>query len=340
MGLLSNVCAGISIAFVATTIGTDIAGGDDTRAVTLGLPSVERPFGDSSARIELGRLLFSAKALSSDATISCATCHVPSLAFSGPEAVAVGVGGARGNRHPPPLLNLVLEKRFMLDGRASSLEEQIHIPLESPTEMNVAWPVTLARLNADPVISAAVGRASVTPLTRDFVLKSLAAYVRSLISGGSPFDRYYYLGDEAAISAEAKYGLELFVRKGRCSGCHLVTGYAAPFTDGSFHSIGIGFANGAYRDLGRFAITGLKQDQGAFKTPTLRDVAQRHYFMHDGSMASLREVLDYYNKGGNAGAPNIDGRVHPLFLSDEDESDIIEFLRTLSAPIGDPQQLQ
>jgi len=313
-----------------TWLSAAMAGNDDTRGPALGLPPIEQvgPY----TRIALGRLLFDATALSSDQTVACASCHVAALGFSGPEPVAVGVGGIRGTRHPPPLLDLYWEKQFMLDGRAPSLDAQIHIPLESPREMNVAWPAALARLNADATISAAASRAGAAPLTRDGVLKSLAAYVRSLISGGSPFDRYYYLGEQTAISAEAKYGLELFVRKGRCAGCHLITGYSAPLSDGSFHSVGVGFADGAYRDAGRFAVTGLEQDRGAFKTPTLRDVARRRYFMHDGSMTSLQAVLDYYNKGGNAGAPNQDGRIRPLYLTAAEEKAIIAFLNTLDAP--------
>jgi cytochrome c peroxidase len=207
--------------------------------------------------------------------------------------------------------------------------------MESAAEMNISWPVALARLEADPQISTAAANAGAAPLSRDAVLKSLAAYVRSLVSGGSPFDRYYYLGDESAISTLAKEGLELFVRKGRCSGCHLITGYSAPLTDGSFHSVGIGFENGAYRDAGRISVTGLESDRGVFKTPTLRDVALRRYYMHDGSMKSLKEVVDYYNRGGNTNAPNLDGRVRPLYLSPQEEFAIIEFLKALSVPLSD-----
>jgi len=151
------------------------------------------------------------------------------------------------------------------------------------------------RSSRDKVILTIVGADAVS---RTLVEKALAAYVRSLVSGGSPFDRFYYGGDENAISAEAKEGLLLFVRKGRCSGCHLITGYSAPLTDQSFHSTGVGFENGVYRDEGRGGVTGIASDLGLFKTPTLRNVALRRYFMHDGSMRSLREVLDYYNRGG------------------------------------------
>ena len=221
----------------------------------------------------------------------------------------------------------------MLDGRAASLEEQIHLPLESPREMNIDWMASLARLNAVSQIQTSLASLDTPALTKTLVVKSLAAYVRSLVSGGSPFDRYYYGGDETAISEEAKEGLLLFERKGRCAGCHLITGYAAPLTDDAFHSVGVGFENGAYKDPGRFAVTNDTEDLGVFKTPTLRNVAERRYFMHDGSMKSLKEVLAYYNRGGNSGAPNLDGRVHPLMLSEAEEASIIAFLQTLSAPV-------
>jgi cytochrome c peroxidase len=321
----------VACAVIAGAVGAGIARGDEVQAPALGLPPSDGRAADNAATIALGHLLFGTKVLSFDASVGCETCHVPALAFSGPEPVAIGIGGVKGTRHPPPLINLYWEKEFMLDGRAPTLEAQIHIPMESPTEMNIAWPVALTRLAADRTISAAAARAGALPFTRDGVVKSLAAYVRSLISGGSPFDRYYYLGDQTAISTEAKFGLDLFVRKGRCSGCHLITGYSAPLSDGSFHSVGIGFSNGVYTDPGRFAVTGLESDRGAFKTPTLRDVALRRYFMHDGSMSSLREVLDYYNRGGSSGPPNLDGRIRSLYLTSEEEDAIIAFLKTLTS---------
>jgi cytochrome c peroxidase len=320
-------------AFLCGAVGTAIARDDVSHAFPLGLPPGPGRGADGAAIAELGRLLFYDKALSSDGTISCASCHDPALGFSGPEPVGRGIGGARGTRHPPSLLNLYLDKSFMLDGRAPSLEAQIHIPLESGREMNIAWPAALARLQAQQAIMAAASAAREQPLTKDAVLRAIPAFLRRLVSAGSPFDRYYYLGDESAISEEAKEGLKLFVRKGRCSGCHLITGYSAPLTDGSFHSVGIGFAGGDYSDVGRFAVTGQVQDRGAFKTPTLRNVALRKYFMHDGSMSSLRGVLDYYNKGGNAGAANLDGRVRALHLSPVEEDALIAFLGTLTAPV-------
>src|SRR5262249_25938521 len=162
-----------------------------------------------------------------------------------------------------------------------SLEEQIHLPLESTREMNVDWSVAVARLNQLPEVQARLASAGAPVLTKALVEKSLAAYVRSLVTGGSPFDRYYYGGAGTGIREQAKEGLLLFERKGRCSGCHLITGYSAPLTDEAFHSVGVGYENGAYKDPGRFAITNAPEDLGVFKTPTLRNVAERRFFIHD-----------------------------------------------------------
>ena len=221
----------------------------------------------------------------------------------------------------------------MLDGRAHTLAEQVAMPIESATEMAMNWPTIVRRLANLPETRIALQTTPERALDKAFVVQSLAAYIRSLVSGDSPFDRFYYGGDDRAISEQAKEGLLLFVRKGRCAGCHLITGYAAPLTDGSFHSIGIGFTNGSYRDPGRYAVTGLERDRGAFKTPTLRNVAQRSFFMHDGSLSSLREVIEYYNRGGNPGAANRDGRIQPLFMGEKEIDALVAFLTTLSSPI-------
>jgi cytochrome c peroxidase len=336
--LISRVCVSfLALGLLSSTVASDTSV-PVVPTVTirpLGLPSFPK-IDDDPTLVAYGAFLFQSKLLSSDQTLACTSCHVPEFGFSGARPTAVGVGGQQGSRHVPPLINLTLGRRFMLDGRAASLVDQIPLPIESTTEMNADWPSVLARL-ADRAETSGVLRAGRT-LDKTMVVKSLAAYVGTLVSGDSPFDRFYYGGEQQAISGEAKEGLLLFVRKGRCSGCHLITGYAAPLTDGSFHAIGVGFENGAYRDLGRGAVTGKVSDRGAFKTPTLRNVALRPYLMHDGSMTSLREVIDYYNKGGNRSAPNLDGRIRPLFLSESEVEAIIAFLETLTAPVQSYQK--
>jgi cytochrome c peroxidase len=290
---------------------------------------------DSTERslVGFGEFLFASPLLSYNQEVSCRSCHVAQFGYADSHPLAVGVDGQVGRRRAPPLFNLFGAKALMLDGRAAGLGDQIHIPLESPDEMAIDWPAALGRLKNLPETKQLLAARPKTVLDRGLVLGALAAYARTLVAGDSAFDRYYFNKDETAISDEAKAGLTLFVRKGRCAGCHQVNGMSAMLTDHNFHATGIGFAGGKYRDTGRFEVTGAETDRGAFKTPTLRNVALRPYFMHDGSMSSLREVMDYYNRGGNHGAPNLDGRIQPLYLNETEIQEIVAFLGTLDSEV-------
>jgi cytochrome c peroxidase len=299
----------------------------------LGLPPIVPADSADRPLIDYGEFLFSSRLLSADQSLSCSSCHIAKLGYADSHALAVGINGAIGRRRAPPLFNLFNAKALMLDGRAAGLDDQIHIPLESPTEMAITWQDSLGRLKDAPETKHLLASRPKAVLDRSLVLSALAAYARTLVAGDSAFDRYYFSKDDAAISDEAKEGLRLFVRKGRCSGCHQVTGVSAMFTDHNFHSTGIGFADGKYADEGRFEVTRNETDKGAFKTPTLRNVALRPYFMHDGSLDSLRAVIDYYNRGGNRGAPNLDGRIQPLYLTEPEIKDILAFLGTLDSEV-------
>jgi cytochrome c peroxidase len=300
------------------------------KTLPLGLPpsSIEE---SDPALIQYGEYLFQTPLLSRNNNVACNSCHDPSLAMSGPAPTAAVMEGPTGLRHPPALLNLYNASHFLWDGAVTKLEDQIRLPLESPKEMNIDWAAALQKLSDRPESLAFLnGRQT---LNETLVVSALVAYVRSLVTGGSRFDRYYFEGDDSALSQEAQHGFEIFLRKGRCADCHVVNGHSAPLTDNNFHSIGIGFANGGYADAGREEITHLDADRGLFKTPTLRNVASRRYFMHDGSMTSLREVVEYYNRGGHVGAPNQDGRIRPLYLSAQEIEDLCAFLRSLGSPI-------
>jgi cytochrome c peroxidase len=305
-----------------------------------GLPTLASASPNDQAILEYGQFLFQTPLLSRDQTVACVTCHDFSHATSGSRPVAVGVGGALGRRHPPVVFNLYAAKSLMWDGRASGLAEQIPLPLESPSEMDVDWPTALARLSDHADSRRLLGSAPQRTIDRQFVLSALTFYIGSLVTAASAFDRYYYQGEEDALSQDAKEGLNIFVRKGRCSSCHLITGHSALLTDNNFHSIGIGFANGEYKDAGRFNVTGQEADRGLFKTPSLRNVALRRYFMHDGGMSSLREVVEYYNRGGNQDAPNRDGRIRPLGMTVRETEQLVIFLQALNSPIVSyrPQQ--
>jgi cytochrome c peroxidase len=299
--------------------------------VPLGLPAPPVSESNDPMLVGYGQFLFQSPFLSRDQSISCASCHHLSRALSGPEPVAIGIGGAVGRRHPPSLFNLYAARALMWDGRATSLAEQIQLPLQSASEMDIDWPSARRRLSDHKESRVLLSADQV--IDRTLVLSALAAYVRSLVTGGSAFDRYYFQGDGGALSAQAQEGLIVFVRRGRCATCHTVTGYSALLTDNGFHSVGVGFAGGRYKDEGRFEVTRRASDRGLFKTPSLRNVTQRRYFMHDGSMTSLREVVDYYDRGGNKPAPNLDERIRPLFLSDREKEALIAFLASLESPI-------
>jgi cytochrome c peroxidase len=281
----------------------------------------------NDALILLGKQLFHSTLLSADHSISCASCHVPQLGFSGPTPKAIGVAGFRSTRRAPSLLDLKAVQPLMWDGRYAVLTEQIHAPLESP-EMAISWDKQLSELNADPAIRHLSAAAGLKVLTSDTVVKALAAYVESLQSGASPFDRYRNHKDPFALTDQAQWGFRLFVRKANCASCHLASGDRPEFTDHNFHAIGVG--DGAV-DAGRFVVTQDRKDLGAFKTPSLRNVALRPFLMHDGSMTNLTEVVRYYNKGGNPASPNQDPRIQPLFLSEDEIAAIVAFLHTLTS---------
>ena len=279
-------------------------------------------------KVELGRRLFFDPGLSRDGTISCASCHQPEKAFTDGRALAVGIEQRVGRRNVPTLLNGAYGKTMFWDGRAASLEEQALVPLTHPNEMDNSLEGIVERLREDGVypglFEPAFGSAEVTPRR---IAQALASYQRALVAGDSPFDRYLILNDESALSDAARRGLALFRGKARCSHCH----DGPLFTDQKFHNTGVGWGNEP-PDLGRFEFTGIEEDKGRFKTPTLRNVTLTAPYMHDGSIASLEEVIEFYNRGGQPN-PSLDPTIRPLNLSAQEKSDLIAFLRSLSAGV-------
>ncbi|MDH2352287.1 cytochrome c peroxidase [Bradyrhizobium sp. SSUT112] len=278
--------------------------------------------------VSLGEHLFRSPSLSRDGSISCQTCHIPALGFSGDRPLAMGVAGFVSGRHAPSLLGLAEAKSLMWDGRAADLRSQATFPLESP-EMAIDWPVALQRLNSDQAAGKLVAAFGGADIDRDLVLDALAAYVASLVPGESRFDRYNLRHDERALTPQELVGFRLFTRKARCAGCHLVNAQHAPFTDGHFHATGVGCRAGSCGDAGRAAISGNQSDTAAFKTPGLRGVALRRYLMHDGSVSSLRAAVERYNRGPG-GTPALDGRLGPLYLSADEVDAIVAFLGALT----------
>jgi len=328
--LASVLCVGCKKSGSDRPIGAVV----DIRA-PLGLPPVPIPADNppTAQTIALGRELFYDMRLSKDNTVSCASCHNPNLAFTDGRPLARGVGGTIGIRNAPTLLNAAYSPLQFWDGRAKSLEEQSAAPIEDPVEMNQKHEVSVSKIGDDPAYQAefaqAFGPGSVT-LTK--IQKSLASFERTLLSGNSPFDQYQYGGNKQALSPAAIHGLAIFVdpQKGNCAVCHTIQKNYALFTDGKFHNTGAG-VNGAgdFTDLGRFKPTRIETDKGEFKTPTLRDVALSAPYMHDGSLKTLHDVVDFYAGGGNSN-PFLDKEMKPLNLSAQDRADLVKFLESLT----------
>ena len=262
----------------------------------------------TAERIERGRELFFDTRLSRDRTIACASCHDPERAFSDGRPLAIGVFNRVGRRSAPALVNRGYGRAFFWDGRAATLEEQVLQPIQDPNEMDM----TLRE------VSARVG------MPVEEISRSLASFVRSLLSGDSPFDRLIN-GDRAALTAEQQDGLQLFRGKANCTACHV----GPTLSDERFHNTGVAWRDGHLHDEGRAAVSGRIEDRGAFKTPTLREIARTAPYMHDGSVVTLPEVVDFYDRGGNAN-PGLDAELRPLKLTPAEKDSLGAFLNALN----------
>ena len=343
------------------------------RADLLGLPPPPIPADNpqSDDKIALGKKLFHDKRFSGDGTVACSTCHDDEKAFTdSPRKTSRGIAGQFGTRNAPTVLNAAYFDSFFWDGRAFSLEDQSQFPFLNPIEMGLpSHDAILKIVREDPEYKAAFIKVFGTggsSITMEQVKQAIASFERTLVSGDSPFDRWYFGHDNEAVSADAKRGFEIFVGQGRCVSCHTIEQDRALFTDNRFHNIGVGInriqpdvprlsaefqkakASGAsvdktvladpkVSDLGRFAVTTHFDEIGAFKTSTLRNIAVTGPYMHDGSLKTLRDVVKHYNEGGkSAGDPSVNpylsGGIRPLSLTDQQVSDLVAFLETLTSP--------
>lgn len=303
--------------------------------VPLGLPPLQLPSDNpaTTETIALGRKLFYDPKLSINNTISCASCHNPFLGFTDGQKISKGVEGKIGTRNAPTILNAAYMPAQFWDGRAASLEEQADGPIINPVEMNLPHDLCVSKLNADASYRTDFSKAfGPGPITIGKVQKALASFERTLLSGNSPFDRYRFGSDKTALSPSAIRGLALFTdaKKGNCVTCHTIADKHALFFDGKFHNIGVGVnAEGDLTDLGRYNQTKIEADKGAFKTPTLRNVAKTAPYMHDGSLKTLRAVVDFYVGGGNSN-PYLDKDMKPLNLTSKERADLVVFLESLT----------
>lgn len=296
----------------------------------LGLPPVhwpeKNPF--SWTKVNLGRKLFFDKRLSSNGTVACANCHRIPDAFADPVAIAIGIEEHVGKRHAPTIINVAYNDYQFWDGRVRTLEEQVLGPIGNPNEMTLnrnqqfAYQDCVFRIRQvkeyRPLFYQAFGREE---CTLEHIAMAIATFERTILSGNSPYDRYR-AGDKNALTAEQINGLMLFNKVG-CVNCHL----GDNFTNNRFENIGIGM-DAVNPDLGRYAITNNAADWGAFKVPSLRQVNQTAPYMHDGSLKTLEDVINYYDKGGIPNQ-NLHSLMRPLHLSDQDKKDLAAFLKSL-----------
>ena len=280
----------------------------------------------SEAKDKLGRMLFFDPILSGSRTVACASCHNPGLAWADGRKLAAGVG--QMELHTPTLIDVAWVPVLGWDGKYRSLESVAFGPLLAPLNMNNTEPEIINRLASIPGYVQAFEEAfpdaeTEKKITRPRIEQAIATFERTIVAARAPFDRWI-AGDETAISEPAKRGFVLFNGKAACADCH----QGPSFTDFSFHDIGIAREN----DIGRARLfpTSLKL-QHAFKVPTLRDIARRAPYMHDGSLPTLEAVVEEYNTGG-IDRPSRSSLIHPLGLTADEKQDLITFLNTLTAP--------
>ena len=330
----------------------------------LGLPVIPLPDDNpvTEDKVQLGRKLFFDRRLSANNTLSCAMCHIAEQGFAQNELkTPVGMQGKSVRRNAPTIYNTAYLNRLFHDGREFSLENQVWAPLLAVNEMgNLSIGTVIERIRSladyDDLFERAFGRGP----DIQTIGMALASYERTLVSGNSSFDRWYFGKDKTTIGESAQRGFALFRGKARCIACHPVAQKFALFTDDDFHNTGIGYyatmrpasaklevllapgrpervetdilrATGTeqFHDLGRYEVTGLPADRWRYRTPTLRNVALTAPYMHDGSLPSLRDVLLFYNRGG---VPNevLDPLISPLGLSDAEIDDLLSFLQSLT----------
>ena len=330
--------AALGLAAAALTLGVGAAAGSrperpsipaDTlprplpREAPLGVEVYASTWGASEAVVELGRRLFFDPRLSRDGSVACASCHRPELGFADDRPRSVGVDGEETRHHAPSLLNKALSTDLHWDGAAPTLEEQVLLPISSPTEMGLPLEEALERLASDTALLADFEEALGGPPEAERLAAALAAFVRRLVAGDSPVDRFR-AGVSQELDAAERAGLWLYEGRGGCWRCH-----GGPnFSDEGFHNTGVGVTNGV-PEAGREAVTGSAEDRGAFRTPGLRHLTRTAPYMHDGSLATLREVVEFYRRGGNPN-PSLSSRLQPLDLTDEDVDHLVAFLEALS----------
>ena len=354
----------LTIVFAGTAINLN--------AAPLGLPPVPIPADNPQTpeKIALGDQLFHDKRISADGKVSCATCHQESKGFTDHKRVSEGFNQLTGTRNAPTVINAAYMKTLFLDGREPDLEGQSTQPPVNPVEGGLPdHDAELEIIRSDPdyvKTFKAVFGVDRRHITMTEVSRAIASFERTIVAGDTPFDRYYYGGEKDALNAAQIRGLKVFLEQGRCVSCHRIEQTQALFIDNRFHNIGVGFkkirgreaetaeaflrskhggadvdhtvlTNENMSEVGRFAVTENLSQVGAFKTSTLRNIELTRPYMHDGSLPTLEDVVDFYNNGGRLKdtdpvSPFLSGGIRPLNLSDEQKQDLVAFLKALTSP--------
>ncbi len=301
----------------------------------------------TKGKVELGKQLYFEPRVSLNGTVSCATCHNPAKGWTDQLKTSTGIDGQVGGRNAPTVLNTVYGKTMFWDGRAPSLEGQSQGPPQNPIEMGKqSYKQIIERLREISAYKEQFAKVFGTDVTLDGFAKAIASFERvTALSGNSTFDKYTS-GDLEALNESQKRGMVLFglrlhlddefkptaaLKKADCTSCHI----GQNFTDEQFHNLGIGWKDGqkSFADIGRYAIdaVGSKNvaDMGGFKTPTIRDIESTGPYMHDGSLKTLEEVVEHYNKGGNPN-PFLDKAIKKLNLTDAEKADVVAFMKALA----------
>ena len=298
-------------------------------ATPLGLPRLRVPPGNppTAETVALGKQLFESPLLSVDGSLSCANCHNPQLAFTDRQPVSTGVHGQKGKRNAPTILNAAFNQDQFWDGRARTLEDQASGPMMNSVEMGHSLEGLEQALSQNAAMRALFQQAygPRVKITVDLMSKAIASYERTLVSGNSPFDRFVFGKQMDALTPAARRGLGVFTdaARGNCAVCHTIDEKYALFTDFKFHNLGVGLGpTGELTDLGK--------ENGKFRTPILRNVALTAPYMHDGSLKTLKEVVDFYVGGGNAN-PHLDREIKALsHLTKQEREDLVSFLESLT----------
>jgi cytochrome c peroxidase len=325
------------------------------RQPPVGLPKLSLDRLPTEASIALGRKLFFDRRLSFNATLSCAMCHIPEQGFGQYELITpVGIEGREVKRNSPALYNVAYRKHLFFDGREETLEQQIWGPLLAHNEMgNPAVGTVLSRLRGIEEYQRLFHQVFDEEITMQTLGMALADYQRGLLSGNSPFDQWVYGGNTHAVDDAVKRGFSVFIL-GECAACHQIDQTFSHFSDGNFHDTGIGYKasiarsgpvrvqlapgvfvntpslqRSGFNDLGRYEATGKSADRWKYQTPSLRNIGVTQPYMHDGSLASLEEVIDFYDAGG-VPHEGQDKRIRVLHLTPQQKADLLAFLYALT----------